>query len=65
MPSASNFDAGAIETQALDVRLPPGGDEQVATLDDLGLALLADMHGDALDGALDPLHARTGMQHHA
>ena len=65
MPFCVVGDAGALEAQALDVRLPPGGDEQVAALDDLGLALLADMHGDALDGALDPLDARAGMQHHA
>ena len=37
----------------------------MAALDDLGLALLADMHGDALHGALDPLHARAGMKHDA
>src|SRR4029079_2135089 len=58
-------DAGPLQAQAFDVGLASVGDQQMASLDHLGLALLADMHGDALYGALDALHPRAGMQQHA
>src|SRR5262249_94258 len=58
-------DAGTLEAQALDVRLPPGSDQQMAAFDDIGLALLADMHAAPLHGAFHALDSRALVQHDA
>ena len=57
------LDAGAIEAQRFDVRFAAGGDEEMRSLDDGGLAVLVEMHGDALHRALDALDPGVGIEH--
>ena len=63
MPCSVIGDAGAVEAERLDVRLAAGGDEEMRAFEHGGLAVLGEMHGDALHRALDALHPRIGMQH--
>ena len=63
MPCIGIGDTGALEAERLDVRLAAGGDEEMRAFQDGGLAVLGEMHGDALHRALDALHPRIGMQH--
>ena len=64
MPLSLIGDPGALEAERFYVRLAPGGDEQVATLEDASLAVFGEVHGDALRRALDALHPRVGVEHH-
>ncbi len=55
--------AGAVETELLQVGLASGRDEEMRSFDDDALAVLMEMHGDALHRRLDPFDPRVGIEH--